>query len=199
MKVEFVLVGPPMSGKTTILTVLRKKIPQQNEYYQTNGTQKKNYKKINKTLGIFGGTGFHDTGGNSSDVDKYAQWIKESKYVLLVFNGLNFLEEVKGTQGGEIGSLIRNVILPALKECNKSKDKHLFFIATYSDQYKGDMKADILKMMKESNETYKALVGVDRYPYLAAMKISHHFFCINAMSSADVSKTYNEINVAKER
>lgn len=223
---DLVLLGTKAAGKTTMLSIIRGKGVPENPA-QTDGHTKSDYKKINHKFDnqrdseklidwSYLGNGIrnfidkykiHDTGGKDTNTSAdYKDWIDHARRVCFVFDGTEFLKEIEGDTGGEIGMRIRNWLLPnynfngktSRTEDNNAKKKSinsLFFIASHEDLYSGDLKNDIIEKIESANKRYQSLSkqNILRYPYLALLSDYSHFYSVNSADEEKVLKIFNEI------
>ena len=192
-KKKIVLLGTKAAGKTTMLSIMRGENPPEDPKSTDGHTDQDRY-----TIGgwwIFGDKiEMHDTGGkNTNTEDDYKEWIKESDYVIFVFDGREFIQEIDSTKGGIIGTKIRNWVLPVFEK-NKLPKNHLIFVATHMDKYNGyNMRQDILDKMKKVNDEYDKIVHTKRYTFEDLMEDNSNFFCVDSRNKEQITKMFNDI------
>ena len=140
---------------------------------------------------------FYDLGGmDTNDENEYKIRIKDSRNVVFVFNGCDFLKEIKNyKEGGPISSKLVHYVLPCYKDW-KTNSKNLIFIATHADMYNGTadkLREDIRNGLKSANEDYKNKTGDIRYPYVSLFDDDNRFYAIDATDKAKVHEIFGQI------
>ncbi len=192
MNKKIVLLGTKAAGKTTMLSIMRGENPPEDPKSTDGHTDQDRY-----TIGgwwIFGDKiEMHDTGGKNTNTEgDYKEWIKESDYVIFVFDGREFINEMDSTEGGIIGTKIRNWVLPVFMENEKPLD-NLIFVATHMDIYGNEMRQSILNKMKEVNKVYDDIVHTKRYTFDELMNNNSNFYCVDSRNEEQIKKMFNDI------
>lgn len=203
-ELDLIFVGPQAAGKTTLFQVLQgNEAPQRHEATASNGesqtvrTMSKSgvFDRINPfkvfTGNVFGGkVSILDAGGKMSEFNHYMEWCRKAEKIIIVFNGIELLDEVENCEeGGETTSFCR-MLLSQLHEIDAS---NLYFIATHADWYSGGggMCDEIQKRIKHANERYAALFNSKRYPMFGDML--GRLYEVNATDSASVQNVFSSI------
>ena len=178
---DILLIGPQRAGKTQLFHSLCGK-----EYADPHQTDEYDYKA--KNFGFWGKIGFshfsiHEVGGKDkfyTDLNFLENVIRESEKIVFVFDGNDFIDELKNFQkGGYISSMLRCYVIPALEKCNK--EKSICFVATHADEYcgvKDDMNTEIISSLEHANEEYRKIAHSTRYPFKTLMH--GNLFCTDA-------------------
>ncbi len=193
---DVLLFGPHLAGKTQLYYSLRGK-----EYNNPIQSDQEDYKA--KNSGFWGTMGLshfsiHEIGGKDIYYrcsDDLEEAFKSSDVLVFVFNGNKFIEELKHyREGGDISSMLRCIVSPALENCNKQKD--IRFIATYEDEYAGqkaDMGSEIISCIEHANEEYRKVANSTRYPFKPLMP--GNLFCVDARDSKKVKDIFKNIKI----
>ncbi len=191
---DVLLFGPHLAGKTQLYYSLRGK-----EYLSPIQTDEEDYKA--KNSGVLGALGLshysiHEIGGKdvyNQDIEFLEKAFITSGILVFVFNGNKLIEELKHyREGGDISSMLRCIVSPALENCNKQKD--IRFIATYEDEYAGqkaDMGSEIISCIEHANEEYRKVANSTRYPFKPLMP--GNLFCVDARDSKKVKDLFKNI------
>lgn len=108
---DLILVGPEMAGKTTFATILDKGEPPK-KYEQTRVIRKPKTYKIGP---LFNKYRIADFG--AIDYDKFAKYFDNTKLIVFVFNGADFIKEIKEYyNGGHITSFFLHRVLNKCEE-----------------------------------------------------------------------------------
>lgn len=225
---DYVLLGPGGSGKTTIGCIITgEDIPKQHSetgdvhllgntgfgrrawnwgrgvYLKVKGDGRKFYAKpsdkILDTPALNKSTSYAKPLEGLSPCEK---WIKDSKKVIFIINGMELLE---ATRNYKVGNPITWLIAYVYSVYdNLGKDKNtLFFLITHADKYsgtRGEMLDKIVEQINSANEGYFKSTGVERYPFAkyfhknaSKESINPHFMCINATDQAEVGTAFGII------
>lgn len=192
---DVLVFGPHMAGKTQLYYSLREK-----EYLNPMQTDQEDYKA--KNSGFWGAIGFsnftiHEIGGKdcyNRDSEFLEEAFKTSDKIVFVFNGNDFIEELRNyREGGYISSMLRCFVSPALENCNKQKS--IRFVATFEDEYDGqkeDMASEIISCIELANEEYRKVANSTRYTFKSLMH--GNLFCVDARDSQKVKEIFKQIN-----
>ena len=192
-KSDMIFVGPQAAGKTTLFQVIQGNMPPQKyEATISNGeavTIRTSAKPI--FFGWFNGKiSVIDAGGKPSEFNNYKKWCQNAKRIIIVFNGVELLNEVKNCkEGGETTSFCR-MLLSQLHDISTS---NLFFVATHADWYKGNgtMCDEIKNRIKQANEEYATLFNSKRYPMIIDM--FGRLYEVNATNQESVQNVFSSI------
>ena len=191
---DILLFGPHMSGKTQLCYSLQGK-----EYLEPRQTDQEDYRA--KKSGFWGAIGvskfsLHEVGGKDIyylNVDFLEKVFQENEKLVFVFNGNEFIDELRDYQkGGFISTLLRCYVVPALEKCEKQKS--IRFVATYADQYvgeKSDMASEIFACMERANEEYRSVANSKRYPFQTLL--NGNLDCVDARDSQTVKELFKSI------
>lgn len=145
----------------------------------------------------FSGISLFEYGGKHLEEwnpEQIKQQIEHCLFTIFVFNGNDFINELKHfEEGGRISTAIRNYILPQYKEVMDKTKKHKryrqpFFLATHEDLYTGkSMFTEIIELVNNANRQYRTVSSSDRYSF--ASILPGHLFCVNAQDSSGVIST----------
>ncbi len=194
---DLLLCGMPQAGKTRIASVLSNFVYV--EPYQQTSCDEHTIPLSGDILkaipDAFGSWEYQDLGGTKLyDANAYGQYIRESRNVVFVFNGFDFLNELKNyKEGGAISTMLTFYVLSQYK--NLIKTDNLIFVATHADLYQGDLKKEILSCLKTANKEYREFMGenIDRYVYADLFNMRDRFYCIDARDKEQVKDTFKRI------
>ena len=190
-KYDLILIGPRMAGKTALLRTIKGEQPQEHIATQSNGEGKKismgNWLKRN-----FGSdTIILDTGSKYNEFERYTEWCQQAKTIVFVFNGCEFLDELKNYNSpGKNTSFCRRIC----SEIEKDKNANICFVATHQDIFKGNIVGPIQESMENANKEYE-------YQFPNMSKRYHPFsdmmqgrlFGVNALNTEEVKELFNKI------
>ncbi len=192
---DYLLFGPHRSGKTQLVHSLN------NEPYDNpQETGDVEYKvKRGTFLGSLGFSKFsiHEIGGKDLYYKKgfLTDAFKNDKRVIFVFNGNEFIRELKNyKEGGLISTILRCHVMPSLEDAQNKQP--IQFIATYEDQYSGektDMHSEIINCIERANTEYLRIVPAQRYPYKSLLH--GNLFCVDATDSNKVRQLFKQIEL----
>ena len=129
---------------------------------------------------------------DTNNEEDYKKWILESDYVMFVFDGGKFINEMDSPEGGIIGTKIRNWVLPVFNE-NNIPLTNLIFVATHMDEYGPNMRQYILEKIKDVNKAYEKLVHTKRYTFDGLMESDQNFFCVDSRDEKQITRMFNDI------
>jgi len=204
---DLVLIGRPGAGKTCMAKIMSGGVAP-TTYEETN--KAKDYKAKNGSFIFnFGKTIITDTGGRKLDSSTWNNYcLKGDRLIFYVFDGKEFLKELDcHWEGGEIGSSIRNELLPIyrsyerMSEDSKKKSgynckvpisddglgKNVYFIATHKDKCLiGDMKDKIISKMNSIQDECPGR-------YFFHKRMLSTLYCINATDVDEVKQLFDKI------
>lgn len=190
---DMIFIGPQAAGKTTILKVLGGDVaPTRHEATISNGkpTQIKTSAR-RKFFGLIRGkVSVIDAGGKQSEFRNYQEWCNNAEKVIIVFNGVELLNEIEDyKEGGETSSFLK-MVLSQLEEIDASD---LYFIATHADLYRGggSLQEAIQQRINRVNEDYVSLFNTKRYPMISQMRGC--LFEVNATDPNSVEGVFSSI------
>lgn len=191
-KSDMIFVGPQAAGKTTLLQVLQGKEPPQKYEATISNGEATTIRTIAKPIfwGWFNGkTSVIDAGGKTTEFNNYKNWCQKASRIIVVFNGIELLDEVENCEkGGETTSFCK-MLLSQLHEIDAS---NLFFVATHADWYKGNNMCDEIKRrIKQANDEYYASFNSKRYPMISDML--GRLYEVNATDQASVKNVFSSI------
>ena len=196
---SILLIGPMEGGKTQLIKTLKcEPYPQ---YDQTNEAPKSDEIKTDTFLGKLGLDHIKITeyGGLVTGWDRSLKEIKKYDAVIFVFNGVEFLKQLKDYENGaQTTSRIRQ-LFSQMKNNEERIRKKVFFIATHADEYSGDLGNDIHSYMGLANKEYKSVSNNSlRYPFYNYFE-GAKFYCLDATENGydAVLDAFLEINKYK--
>lgn len=191
---DLIFVGPMAAGKTTIFQVLQgNKPPMKHDATQSNGKSVPIRTSAKpRFFGLFDGKiSVIDAGGKDSEFKRYKEYCKKAEKIIIVFNGIELLDEVDNSKEGGVTTSFCKMLLSQLYEIDAS---NLYFIATHADQYSGRecMCEEIKKRIKQANEEYSSLFNNSkRYPMFSDML--GRLYEVNATDPSSVQKVFSSI------
>lgn len=191
---DYLLFGPHYAGKTQLVHSLR------NEAYDNpQQTGEEEYKvKKDSFLGFLGfsNNSIHEVGGKEKyyfNKDFLSDAFKNDQKVVFVFNGNDFIRELKNyEEGGLISTILRCYVMPSLDAAQKQQS--IQFIATFEDQYSGekpDMQSEIINCIERANSDYLKIVSAQRYPFKSLLH--GNLFCVDARDCNKVRQLFKQI------
>lgn len=202
-----VLFGPSRGGKTTFCNSARRIQKKKGEKTpRTLIPQDEwdlNYMDIDKpNNGFFNADSIMDTSGQPAFLNNKAKldsriWL--DKYVGIVFNICEFVEEIQNPrEGGYINSLLKYTFLP-IWERRKADNKRLYLIGTHKDEYLRkhpsvtNMEEEVRSLIRKANNDYIKISGKMRYPYYSPYFEGEYFCCIDATNLLEVRELVHSI------
>lgn len=205
---DLIFIGPQAAGKTTLFKVLQGEEPP----IEHNATQSHGRARRIRTSArmVFGGlfrgrVSIIDAGGMESEFNHYMEWCQNARKVIIVFNGLELLNETdKPEEGGTNSSFLKKI----LSELAILGVSNLYFVATFADKYveefcpenetmndieKGTfLQNTIIRKINQVNQEYNGICGAKRYPMYDRL-VEGRFYGVNAKNSSSVINVFTEI------
>lgn len=185
---DFLFVGPMAAGKTCIMKALSGGTAP--DFHLQSGIEK------GKRGFIVNPKKLYEIGGRQINNHVIIDYMRSTKNICFVFNGIELLGELNNWEKGGINtSFLTHWYRESRKiEDSGSKNCHIWFIATHKDEYKGDdMVKDIIQATHIANDKYKEIAGSSSKRYIYHDSLNGALFAVNAMKKSDVIDIYCKI------